>query len=88
MRLHANCIIVHYRIIVTGFGGLQRVLHGEFEQVKAGVTLGASPQITSDGSADRFDFISSFAWVGCKRVVPFQTTVKRLLRIDKEKDEI
>ena len=62
MRLHANCIIVHYRItvtvhsgiivpILTGFQSLKPI---DFEQVKAGVALGASPQITSDGRADRF----------------------------------
>ena len=45
--------------------GLQRILHGEFEQVKAGVAFGAPPQITSDGRADRFAFLSGFAWVGC-----------------------
>ena len=35
--------IIVRRIIVTGFGGLQQVLYGYFEQVKAGVAFGASP---------------------------------------------
>ena len=50
-------MIVVRRIIVIDFGDLQLVLYGDFEQVKAGVAFGASPQITSDGRADRFAFL-------------------------------
>ena len=32
----------------------------DFKQVKAGVSFGATPQITSDGRADRFELIETF----------------------------
>ena len=61
MRLYDLLTTVICIIIVILFCCFSSLTRMDFKQVKAGVALGASPRITSDGRADRFAFIQSFA---------------------------